>query len=252
VGTTTYTATSALTADFTHDSAPRVPGFTGTVIENGVRRLSALAPASGFLRTPSLPRFSTWSVVSAGTPTGTFLNLSESEEGWRNSSASLGYYDGLPPGTYDVTIKTRDGRTMAYRGVEVRAGEVTDLNALQPVVTFSTELSASKALRINRAADGSFTVERTYTVQGKPAATDFVISYYYSTDPYGKTNVTYLGSETISSTADKSLGEHTATSPSFKITTSGTYYVFARIDTDGVIEENDETDNLFAPIKIVI
>jgi hypothetical protein len=181
------------------------------------------------------------------------MYLAESESGWRDNIAGLGYFEGFPAGVYDVTVKTPDGRTLAYKGVTVVAGQVTDLSTYTPVITYSAELgwSWSSPLTVAPTSTGGFTVERTYQIDRLAAGSDFTISYYYSTSQWGN-NPTLLGSETVTAAEGKIVGVHSGVSPEFKITTPGTYYVFARIDTENQLAENNEDDNMSVTVKLTI
>jgi subtilisin family serine protease/uncharacterized protein YigE (DUF2233 family) len=90
-----------------------------------------------------------------------------------------------------------------------------------------------------------FTVSRNYTISGTPATSDFAISYYASNDAiFGNADDVLLGSETITAAADKSVGGHSGTSPSLQITTGGTYYLFAKLDSGAAVPETNENNNV--------
>ena len=76
------------------------------------------------------------------------------------------------------------------------------------------------------------TMTRTYNVSGADATSDFVISYYSSTDAtFGNADDVLLGSETITAPADKTVGTHSRSSPNLQFGSGGTYYVFAQLDS---------------------
>jgi subtilase family serine protease len=90
----------------------------------------------------------------------------------------------------------------------------------------------------------SFTISRTYTITGANAPNSFTIAYYASPDAtFGTSNQFLLGTETISAAADLAMGSHTGTSPSFLITTGGTYYLYAVLDSTNAIAETNESNN---------
>lgn len=90
----------------------------------------------------------------------------------------------------------------------------------------------------------SFSINRTYIINGTPAGSDFTIAYYASADAtFGNADDQLLGSETISASADKSVGSHAGASPNLQITTGGTYYLFAKLDSASSVLETDETNN---------
>src|SRR5207245_2160515 len=55
------------------------------------------------------------------------------------------------------------------------------------------------------------------------------------------------GTETISATGDLAVGDHTGSSPSFQITSNGSYYLFAKLNANNDFAETDasnDTNNL--------
>src|SRR5262249_24886791 len=99
-----------------------------------------------------------------------------------------------------------------------------------------------------------FTISRTYTVGGSVAPADFAIAYYASADAtFGNADDVLLSSETITNAADKTVGSHSGVSPSLQITTGGSYYLFAKVDSANAILETDETNNVAqAPAPIAV
>ncbi len=96
-----------------------------------------------------------------------------------------------------------------------------------------------------------FTLSRTYTVSGQ-AAGPFAIAYYGSVnDVFGDEDDFLLGTETITD-AGTQVGTHSGTSPAFQISTPGTFFLFARLDSDSVIAEADETNNLVLALQPVV
>jgi hypothetical protein len=94
-------------------------------------------------------------------------------------------------------------------------------------------------------AQSSFTINRTYKVSGAAAGGSFVIAYYASTDAvFGNADDVLLGTETISAPADLAVGSHSGTSPALTIPTGGTYYLFAKLDSNDTVLEADETNNV--------
>jgi hypothetical protein len=99
-----------------------------------------------------------------------------------------------------------------------------------------------------------FTLNRTYTISGTTAPSDFTISYYVSTDAtFGNADDILLGSETITAATDKTVGNHTGTSPAFQVNRTGSYYLFAQLDSGNAINEIDKTNNVArAPQQLVV
>lgn len=94
---------------------------------------------------------------------------------------------------------------------------------------------------------GTFTVNRAYTISGAAAPSSFAIAYYASTSPSLTQDLSqgiYLGSETISAATDLSLGTHMGTSPAFQINLTGSYYLFARLNANNDFAESDGTNDL--------
>ncbi len=95
----------------------------------------------------------------------------------------------------------------------------------------------------------AFTITAVYTISGAAAPSDFTIGYYGSTssDPaQNLANATLLGTQTITASGDKSVGNHTKTSPSLVFPSGGTYYLLARLDDGNAILESDKTNNVVA------
>jgi subtilisin family serine protease len=99
-----------------------------------------------------------------------------------------------------------------------------------------------------------FTISRTYNIINTAVTSNFTISYTRSLNTvYGDADDVVMGSETISNAADKSVGLHSGNSPSFSISTPGTYYLFAKLDAGGAVAETDETNNVAqAPRALVV
>jgi subtilisin family serine protease len=99
-----------------------------------------------------------------------------------------------------------------------------------------------------------FTISRTYTISGGPAASNFAIAYYASSDAtFGNADDVLLGTETVSASADKAVGTHSGTSPSLQFTAGGTYYLFAQLDSASAIPETSESNNVAqAPQPVVV
>ncbi|MCI0459041.1 MAG: S8 family serine peptidase [Gemmataceae bacterium] len=102
-------------------------------------------------------------------------------------------------------------------------------------------------------AQTSFTINRTYSITGAAPGT-FSISYHASGDTVlGNSDDILLGSETISTTADRTVGSHSGTSPSLLLSNGGTYYLFARLDSADTVLENNEGNNAAqAPQPVVV
>ena len=88
-----------------------------------------------------------------------------------------------------------------------------------------------------------FTVTRSYNVVGGPVLPDFTISYYAGTSPTFNINDQLLATETINTTAGKSTGLQTGTSPNLQISPTGTYYIFAVLDSGNTVFETNDTNN---------
>jgi len=96
-----------------------------------------------------------------------------------------------------------------------------------------------------------FTLSRTYTVSGQ-AAGPFTIAYYGSVDDiFGNEDDFLLGTETIKDAGTRA-GTHSGTSPAFQISTPGTFFLFARLDSDSVLAEADEANNLVLALQPVV
>src|SRR5262249_39652911 len=95
---------------------------------------------------------------------------------------------------------------------------------------------------------------RTYNISGEAAKNDFNISYYASTDTiFGNADDVLLGTETINTAADKTLGTHSGTSPALQFTSGGTYRLFAQLDSGAWVFETNENNNvLMAGQPIVV
>ena len=90
-----------------------------------------------------------------------------------------------------------------------------------------------------------FNLSRTYTVSGTALPGSFTITYYASTDAIlGNGDDILLGSETLGSSNDTSVGSHSGSSPALVLSGGGTYYLFARLDSGDAVLETDETNNI--------
>ena len=95
------------------------------------------------------------------------------------------------------------------------------------------------------ATTAPFTIDRSYTIAGAPAAADFAIAYFASVnETFGDADDFAIGSETVSAPAGKAVGVHPGTSPALTISTPGTYFLFARLDDGGTAVETDEGNNV--------
>jgi hypothetical protein len=89
----------------------------------------------------------------------------------------------------------------------------------------------------------TFTINRTYNISGSAAPSNFTIGYYASTDTQFA-HAVLLGTETISASADRTVGTHAGTSPALQFSVAGTYYLFAYLDNGNAITETDKTNNV--------
>ena len=97
-----------------------------------------------------------------------------------------------------------------------------------------------------------FTLSRTYTISGAAAGGNFTIAYYTSPDTNFADGV-LLGTETINAAADLAVGSHAGTSPSLIFNNSGTYYLFAQLDSTNNILETDKSNNItMAPQAVLV
>jgi subtilisin family serine protease len=98
-----------------------------------------------------------------------------------------------------------------------------------------------------------FTVNRTYNITGEAAKNDFNISYYASSDTiFGNADDVLIGTETISSAADKSLGTHTGTSSPLQVPIGGTFHLFALLDSGLSINETNESNNVLMSGQTIV
>lgn len=89
-----------------------------------------------------------------------------------------------------------------------------------------------------------FTITRNYAISGESATQNFTISYHASRDlVLGNVDDIALGTETISAAADKTVGNHSGSSPAFKLSAAGTFYLFAKLDATEVVLETQESNN---------
>jgi hypothetical protein len=94
---------------------------------------------------------------------------------------------------------------------------------------------------------GTFTISRTYTVSGAAAPSSFVIAYYASTSSSTTQDFSkaiLLGTETVSAAADLAVGNHSGTSPTFQISSNGSYYLFALLNSTNTFRETNPNNNL--------
>ena len=80
-------------------------------------------------------------------------------------------------------------------------------------------------------------------VSGAAVPGDFSIGYYASPDTKFADAV-LLGRETITASADKTVGTHQATSPSLQFPNGGSFYIFVRLNDQQTVSETDSTNNL--------
>jgi PKD repeat protein len=108
------------------------------------------------------------------------------------------------------------------------------------------------------ATQTGFTISRTCNVAGQAAPGSFTISYYASASSDPKQDLsqaTLLGSETLSAAADLAAGNHSGTSPSFQLSRTGSYYLFAKLATTNFAETDaaNDTNNLAeAPSAVTV
>ena len=90
-----------------------------------------------------------------------------------------------------------------------------------------------------------FTLNRTYSIGGGTAPSDFTISYYASTSANPNQDLskaTLLGTETLTSTADLAAGNHSGASPSFQFASGGSYYLLATLTSSNFVESDGAND----------
>lgn len=96
-----------------------------------------------------------------------------------------------------------------------------------------------------------FTITRAYNVSGEAPANDFTLSYFASQDTiFGNADDQLVGSETISGAA-KGVGLHTGSSPSLAVLPQTVYYLFVRMDSGSAVRENNELNNVSAPLQVI-
>jgi hypothetical protein len=144
----------------------------------------------------------------------------------------------ISSGTLKVVLSNSGTNNIYIIANAVRIAPVapsgTDLNWSAPGDGITGPSTAS--------TQGTFTISRTYTVSGAAAPSSFKIAYYASTssDPNQNLNqAIFLGTETISAAGDLSVGNHSGTSPAFQITSNGSYYLFAKLNSANDFLESD-------------
>lgn len=201
----------------------------------GAVSVDLAAPGVNIYSTTRNNTYSAFNGTSMATPhvSGVVALVRDLYPEWSYAQVISHLYASVDPIASMQDITTTGGRLNAH--LAVQPPPVNDLNwteggVVAPATTTTADL---------------FTVQRTYTVSGEAIAEDFTISYHASRDTtFGNSDDFFLGSETITATADKALGSHAGTSPGLKIPHLGNVHVFARLDSDGDVRENSELNNL--------
>ena len=107
-----------------------------------------------------------------------------------------------------------------------------------------SELSWPSQLTVPSTVDTGqpLAIGRTYEVSDV-AAGEFTIGYYLSTDDVFDGGDVLIGTETIASSSDRTVGVHGGTYD-VTVLTGGTYYVFGVLDDGDAVIETDETNNV--------
>ncbi|MBX6313370.1 MAG: hypothetical protein IRY99_10715, partial [Isosphaeraceae bacterium] len=146
---------------------------------------------------------------------------------------------------------TPDGGFYGWDGSGTASGPLLAL--LDPSYWADPSQLYNAAPPASMAVGTDFNVSRTYNVAGGPIGPNFTIAYYRSSDStFGNADDVLLGTEAITTAADKALGSHEGMSPALRITVPGTYYIFARIDDGNTVTESDETNNIATPTILVV
>jgi hypothetical protein len=200
---------------------------------------------------------------------------------YRSDNATLGDADDVLLGTEpitasgDKTIGSHTGTSPAFRiaapgsyylfAVVDHGGTITELDETDNSVQAASAIDIASEIDMNWSGGGisgpsvgetslSFKVNRTYSIDGDDAIDHFTVAYYASTnDVFGDADDVWLGIETINTTAGKTAGSHSGLSPSLRVSTPGTYYLFSRVDNSDSISESDESNNVAqAPSQFVV
>jgi fibro-slime domain-containing protein/RHS repeat-associated protein len=144
----------------------------------------------------------------------------------------------ITTGTLDVILTDAANAGVAADAVRIAPAEDLAWSALTAPATGT--------------AGATFTVPRTYTISGNTAP-NFTIAYFASPNTaLGQGGDLLLGTETVSGSANLSVGSHAGNSPNLIWPGSGgSYHLFAKIDAAGAITEGDETNNVIAATQIV-
>jgi len=145
-------------------------------------------------------------------------------------------------------------------GDDADAGQyvIADAVRVQPVAAPTIDLnwtSGGITGPTSASTQSTFTISRTYNITdsaGQGPSSNFVIGYYASPDT-NFADATLLGSETISAAADKTVGTHSGTSPALQVNGNGTYYLFAKLDSNNDVLETNKNNNVAqAPAPVVV
>jgi hypothetical protein len=147
----------------------------------------------------------------------------------------------ITSGTLKVVLSNAaDGTYVVADAVRVAPVQVsnTDLNWSAPGDGITGPVAVN--------AQTPFTISRTYNVSGAAAPGSFIITYYASTSSSTSQDLSkaiLLGSETLSAAADLVVGDHSGTSPSLQFASGGTYYLFAKLSSNGFMESDGAGDS---------
>jgi subtilisin family serine protease len=210
----------------------------------GATSVDLAAPGVGILSTTRNNTYSTFDGTSMATPhvTGVLALVRDQHPTWTYSQVInkvLGAVDPVP----------------GLQGKTVTGGRLNAARAVQPPPVIDLSWSGGGISGPATAdAQTTFTVNRTYTIRGEAAHSNFTIAYYASGDTtFGNADDVPLGSETVSAAADMTVGTHGGTSPALQITVGGTFYLLAKVDSTNAILETDETNNVAqAPQPVVV
>ncbi len=154
---------------------------------------------------------------------------------------------------FPVDLHTGSDGQLYYlaRGSSSNSGFLVAVNYVFDVSWKSGKVSVPSSAIAGR----TFTVSRTYRVAGTSAPSTIAIRYIASKDGIrGNADDIVLGTEAIRLASGKTVGLHTGSFGSLKITRKGTYTIFGVLDPNNTLSEVVESNNSLgsvAKIKIV-
>lgn len=98
----------------------------------------------------------------------------------------------------------------------------------------------------------SYPMTATVRNSGGRDADGVDVRFYVSTTPVWHATDAVIGTQSVASIASGASVQVTSDAPLPASLAQGNYYVFARVDPDGLIAENDETNNLSAGVPMTV